>query len=626
MTHSAWKQPRFRNSWTSGSSEPRFLLLQALVAAGAAATWLTEGLSLFGWVTFNGIVVGWTALGATGAVLVWRRGSPRFHLPRPGLPDVLLTAGMAAIAAIAGFIAIVSPPNSVDALMYHMPRVVYWKLAGSVAFFPTQYLNQIMQPPLAEYLVLHTYILSGGDRFANLVQFGGFLACLVAVSLIAKALGAGRRGQIIAALFCATLPNGILQASGTKNEWLLAMWLAAAVCFAFRSKYLWMGLAVGLALLTKGTAYIFAPAVLLGVFAPRMKQAWRAVVAVGLCTLAINGPQYWRNIGLSGSPLGYDSAQGDGLFRWRNERFGIRPAVSNMLRHISEQLGSRGEAWNQGAYRAVLRAHGVIGADPNDPATTWRWSEYEPPRNTNHETDANNRWHLLLLAGCVIWLAPRMRERQALFYCLSIGLAFVLFCAYLKWQPFQARMFLPLFALVSPIAGLALGRLRPAILQAALCLFLLNNARPYLFENWIRPLKGPNSILGTSRRDAYFADMTQWNNRVHFLRAVDLARESGCGEVGIDITHFQLEYPVQALLLETNPKTRFQHLGVTNASARYRDLATPPPCAVVCLRCAGDAGKIQDYSAIGPPAEAGDFLVFTKNRSVIRNSAAPAPP
>src|SRR5207253_4798943 len=110
---------------------------------------------------------------------------------------------------------------------------------------------------------------------------------------------------------------------------------------------------------------------------------------------------------------------------------------------------------------------------------------------------------------------------------------------------------------------------RSRILQLALCLLLLNNARPFLFENWTRPLEGPHSLLHEPRDLAYFNDMGQWNNRESYLRAADLTVQSGCKNVGIDINHNQLEYPFQALVRERVPDARFVHVGVTNVSARY---------------------------------------------------------
>ncbi len=74
-------------------------------------------------------------------------------------------------------------------MAYHLPRVIYWAQAHSVAFFPTPYLNQISQPPLAEYLMLHSFLLTGGDRLVNLLTFGAFLASIIGISALAGAMG-----------------------------------------------------------------------------------------------------------------------------------------------------------------------------------------------------------------------------------------------------------------------------------------------------------------------------------------------------------------------------------------------------------------------------------------------------
>jgi hypothetical protein len=582
----------------------RSAYLICAVLAGTLVVTMTEALSAIHALTRPGAIAVVVAIAVTAAVVIFRR-RPRFFW-NIGWIDAGLIAGIAAILGIIAFVAILSPPNSADAMAYHMPRVLYWAQQRSVAFFATPYLNQIMLQPFAEYFMLHLYLLAGGDRLVNLVQWFGCATSVIGVSLIAMHFGAGRRGQILAALFCATLPNGILQASGAKNDYLLSAWLVAAVWFLLEGESpILAGLAVGLAIGTKATVYIYAPALVVAVLI-LTRWSFRSLATAAACALTLNLPQFARNIDLSGSPLGFDSAQADGKFRWRNETFGWKQTASNLIRNSTEQLGARSERWNQWLYTSAISLHHRIGMDVNDPATTWLWAEYRAPRNTNQEADAGNRWHVLILAVCFAILP--WRSRRLLLYASSLAAGFVLFCFYLKWQPFMARMFLPLFVLASPIAGILGEQIRPAILQFALCVFLLNNARPYLYENWVRPLKGPRSVLHTSRDENYFADMTQWNNRATYFQAVDAIRKLDCLTLGIDMNNLQLVYPIQALLRETDPAIRFIYTGVSNPSAKYARAESPS--AILCLDCAGDTARVEQYRQFGPPRQIGRFLLF----------------
>ena len=565
------------------------------MAAESLCVLITEALGAFGWLQPIPLVAAWVVVIA-GAVWWLRRSPGSADEGACSIGDLAIGAVCAGIVAVVAVTAILSPPNSADAMAYHLPRVVYWAQAGSVRFFPTPYYNQVMLGPAAEYAMLHTYLLTGGDRLVNLLACGAFAGCIVAVSAIAREAGLNSRAQAMAALFCATLPNAILQASGAKNDMMAALWIVCAIFFGLRREGLWLGLATGLAIATKATAFLFLPPLLLAAGARRRREAAWIVASV----LVLNGPQFLRNMRLSGSPLGFDSAQGDGRFRWRNEHLGWRPLVSNVLRHTAEQLGSRRERWNGEVYSAVLQVHAALGLDPNDAGSTWPGSRFAPPRNANHEANANNRWHLLLIVAGAVWAMAR-RDRRWMAYTAGLCAAFMLFCLYLKWQPFLARLELPLFLAASPLAAWFLSRWRPAWLALAACLFLVGGTRLPLLENWTRPLKGPNNLWTSRREDDYFRDMGQWNNKASYLEAVSRVGGSGCKLVGIDITENQLEYPFQALLREQRPQVRFVH-------AQVRE----PYCAVLCLDCIANEQKIAAYSHVGKPVEIGRFLLFLR--------------
>ena len=169
---------------------------------GAAVVVLTEALGAAGQIRRGPLRLAWSVL-AVCRVIAWVRKSATAGWPSSlGLdPCVLLCAAACmAIAVITGVIAWFSPPNSVDAMAYHLPRVVYWAQQASVRFFPTPHLNQIMLQPFAEYVQLHLYVLSNGDRFANLVRWFAALLSVVAVSYAGHQLGMRSRGRAIAAV------------------------------------------------------------------------------------------------------------------------------------------------------------------------------------------------------------------------------------------------------------------------------------------------------------------------------------------------------------------------------------------------------------------------------------------
>ncbi len=631
--------------------------LRTLVWLGVALVVITELLSAFHALERWPLFFCWLAL-AVAAVLRFR---PRlsFTIPAAARDPVVILAnvGAAAILILTALTAAYSPPNSADAMAYHMPRVVYWAEQSSVRFFPTPYFNQIMLQPLAEYAMLHTWLLTGGDRLVNFVQWFGSVGSIIGVSAIAALMGAGARGQALAALFCATLPAGVLASSGAKNDYFLAMWLVCTIYFAARfarslqlRDALALGAALGLALLTKATAYLFAPWLLAAVFLPHTirvsRRAFLRAAALACALLLggiLNAPQYARNLELSGSILGFDSAHGDGFFRWRNETFGWKQTASNMLRNLSDQLGGRSEKWNHEVYDWIVRAHQRLGINVNDPATTWRWTTFEPPRNANHEANANSKWHLLILAiatGIALWRLiyarePRERQHRAnnaglALYSLALLCGYVAFCAYLKWQLYEARLFLPLLVASAPLAGAALDwGMRPPtwkmpaaprlLSQLLLCLFLLSTARRPATENWVRPLKGPRSVFRVSRDDQYFADMTQWNNRATYIRTIQLLTSLGtkpaCHIIGIDASGYPLEYPLMALLRERIPGVLFVHTGVHNVSARFRPSVEAAPCAVVCLDCAGDHQRQSLYQSLPWRADVDKFVVFRSDTS-----------
>jgi len=515
----------------------------------------------------------------------------------------LLLGGVALIVAVTGLIALTAPPNTSDSMTYHMSRVVHWTQNHTVAHYPTHIVGQLSQGPWAEFAVMHLDLLRGGDRFANVVQWFSMIASLIAVSLIARQLGADRPGQILAAAVSATLPMGILQASSTQNDYVLSFWLACFVYFLLqlRASFNWTsalaaGVSLGLAYLTKSTAYLYSLPFLAGFALAGSKtlgrKLWKPALVIALLPLCLNLGHYARNVGLFGHPLGPGQESSSAKWvpalgpsalilgetgatlRYANDTFTPSSLLSNVLRNLSLHIATPDGRVNASLEDGVRRVHSLLGMDMNDPRTTWTETNFHIPRSLSyHEGYAGNPLHLLLIllsATYVLMFAPASKEpgpsRDAVHCAWALTAAFLLFCLYLKWQPWHSRLHLPLFVLWSPLIAGALSQIRPRRIGCSVAVALI--------------------IFTTNRTDQYFrARLYLRHGYIGAARFIDSQR---CSEVGLLLTGYgDWEYPFWVRLQKNHTRlVRLDHVHVGNVSSTLssRDpFRQFRPCGVITV-------------------------------------------
>src|SRR2546428_338996 len=412
----------------------RRTLLVTAVLAGTAITLWTELLGSLGALSSNSLLAVWLlASAAVVLVALKRRRSAPFSI-NISTSERLLVGGVGVVLATTALVAVSAPPNTSDAMSYHLPRVMHWLQNGSLAAYPTHVLLQIKSPPGAEYLMLNLVALAGNDHLVNLVQWAAFLATIVAVSFVAALLGGNRIAQVLAAILFATLPIAILEASGSKNDVVTSLWIVSLAAFVllFRrqaglASAVLVGLATGLALLTRPTAYVYAAPLLVWFLALAARNGLRRgaayVVVAALAALLLNGSYYKTNIRTLGSPLGPSYEQtASGVDKYTNSLLGPRAFASNVVRNAALHLSFPVDGVNSAVERTVAKIHQILGISENDTRTTWRGTTFSVPRGPQRrfEDRAPNTLHFLLgLSAASLYFGRRKLFRLELLPYLS---------------------------------------------------------------------------------------------------------------------------------------------------------------------------------------------------------------
>ena len=534
------------------------------------------------------------------ALLFRQRGEVYRHI-RAGLRrpnhETLLSWGLPALVlSVTAYLAWISPPNTVDSWTYHLARVAHWAQNHSIAPYPTHIVRQIYQMPWAEETILWLHLLSGNDHWAAFVQWWALLSLFIIlpdfVGLLVPEANATWPRWVAAAI-----PMAILQASSTQNDLVVAYWAVGfvyALLLYLRTRnphWLLAGaLALGLALRTKGTAYLWLfPFGVWWLVLMLRRKAWRWLALAAVVTaLLVAGPWY-RNEIVFGHPLGSRTIRQFYLVDDLTPRRWVANSLKQMasqatagypyLPHTDFSLATPVETGVRWVHQHLLHLA------PSDPHTTEAGHTFSVPyRKQPREDETGAFSHLLLLllaTPLALWKGPRALRGYTLIFWAAWGL----FTAFIKWQPWITRLQLPWLLLGVPLIVwlLQAGLRERKIAQGLMLLFFLTLVPRPLFQNIQRPLQGANRVTRLSANELLFLPMP--TQRQTYVQAMDILAKTNCHEIGLYATENTPEYVFWYLLAPRKPHLRIEHILVTNPTARFASHLPPfSPCAIIVAR------------------------------------------
>ena len=453
----------------------------------------------------------------------------------------------AGFALLTAYVAWSYSPSNWDSMTYHLPRAFHWLENGHIGFYPTFTTRQNTMPPLAEYGIAHTMALTGGDHFAQFIQWLAFLVCGVGVASITRLM---RGSMAVALLFMCTLPMALLQASSTQNDLVVSSFLLAFATFLLKAQRrdslknsCWAGMALGLALLTKGTAYPAGAGLGIAITLPWLLERnisfpgfWRRVGHLTLLLLvaaACNVGHWSRNLEADGHPLSLESKF------TRMETVSLQGGASNLLRNSALHFTLPSKRWNE---RLATFIGGALGAAVHDPATTLEGTKFWLQFRVHEDVMGNGAHTLLLSAGLILFVIQSFRKGREIHYAWGLFAGVSLYLFLIKWQPWATRLHTPWFILAIPpaAAGWTIWQQKPWFRIIAGLLVL--SGILICAKNELRPL--PLKDQDQSRWTQMFRGRP--GIRDDYKQVLRILEERQASEVYLNLNDNDWEYPLLA--------------------------------------------------------------------------------
>ncbi len=555
---------------------------------------LTESLNPFHLITVQGLNISWILVVFILAILTFKtyrwKSLPIISWP-DNFTDKTLLVAIILISLVTLLLAISVAPNDNDAMTYHLARIPHWIQNQSVSYYATHFDPQIYLSPFASYPSLHFRLLSGGDWFSNLTQWMCMIGSLLIVSLITKYFGGDKKTQILASFIAATIPMGILQASSSQDDYILAFFMVSFVYFALcykswksnKSMIFLSGLSLGLSFFTKQTAYIYALPFIFW-FLWRwtsefgLKKGLIYILILGGTAVTVNLGFYFRNINFVGWPI----------FSLRdyylNDPVGIQSLITGVIKNIALNLSTPITQINNITYILIDKLHSTLGIPLNYAGYNSQPYSFVIPRFLAVEYTAPNTSHLLLFFASLIFLLKKITvEKSKIIYSIITFSGFVIFSTIIRWQPSFSRLHLPIFVLISPIIPFALIKWN-VFIRNTIFLILLVSSFFFLFFNRGKPIISISPIFFSPRNEQYFLNWVFSRSQYQqYLLLGKFAQKNSCTKVGLIYTDdygYIDEYPFWVILKQNNKNVQIEHIDVQNPTKQFSNRNFIPDCIV----------------------------------------------
>lgn len=548
-------------------------LIQTTLAFSVLVFLVTETLSLFNKLNLISLCLSWGAIFFFLIVLLAKDKTKTistgnaikvklsFYFKSLPVKEKLILGVVVLFVFLLCIQGIIYPPNNWDSLTYHMSRIMYWLGNESVAFFPTHIIRELYQPPLTEYYILNINVLNGNDYLANSVQLFFLIQILFVVYALLGFLGISRFWKLLALLLIITIPAVELQSTTTKNDIVCAFYILATIYFGIKivqsnslRDYFFIGLAIGLGLLTKGTAYLFLAPVLL-CFA--VIQLYKIIVRkefkiipynlfLIVIIIALNVTHYSRNYAVNHSILNIDDAEAKAF---TNEVMDGKFLFSNLIKNAGLHLGFPIDKPSDDFIRKI---HKSINVSIDDKRLNYYGQAYEGARGgtTNEDYVPNTLAFLLSSLSFFVILIHFFKnshqDKKPLLLISVLSLQILFFAGYLKWQPWHTRLHIPIFILatISIILAVQVSKWYRKVVLICVPILVFSFLYYYIFNN-LRPIiqnhKYTKNISITDNRfKKYFPNQPQlyleYSDILNILYTVNPSK------VGLNLNDW--EYPL----------------------------------------------------------------------------------